>query len=287
MSELTATALDHIRQCAESHNASHVFALFSGGHDSLCATHIAMQTGLVTGVAHINTGVGVHATRQFVRDTCQRYGWPLLELFAKEDCGQDYAAFVMRDGFPGPHGHGMMYARLKDRCIRKLLRDHKDGNRPVALISGCRREESTRRMGTVEPVQRQGRRLWIAPCCNWSGSDQAAYMRQHGLPRNPVKDMMCMSGECLCGAFAQKGELAEWMRCFPDDEGVRDLVALRDKVVADHPWDWDEGPPKWYMEKKRGQDFMFQIQPKIEMLCTRCNSRHESVVAAAKGVAGE
>ncbi len=40
-----------------------VFALFSGGHDSLCAAHLASRTTRFDGCVHIDTGIGVPATR--------------------------------------------------------------------------------------------------------------------------------------------------------------------------------------------------------------------------------
>src|SRR4029079_4773965 len=78
-----------------------VYALFSGGHDSLTATHIAARHPKLTGVIHINTGFGVPQTREFVRETAAREGWNFKEYKAKEDCGQDYKALVREFGFPG------------------------------------------------------------------------------------------------------------------------------------------------------------------------------------------
>ena len=46
-----------------------VFGLFSGGHDSLTATYVASQHSAFTAAVHINTGIGIEATREFVRKT--------------------------------------------------------------------------------------------------------------------------------------------------------------------------------------------------------------------------
>lgn len=54
----------------------YAIALFSGGYDSLVTTHAAMSYMeqayplLPRFVAHINTGIGIEATRTFVRETC-------------------------------------------------------------------------------------------------------------------------------------------------------------------------------------------------------------------------
>jgi len=70
MSEILERAFDE-------HNPVAAFALFSGGHDSLVSTHHAMQDDRVDAVVHVNTGIGIPETRQFVHDTCDRFGWTL------------------------------------------------------------------------------------------------------------------------------------------------------------------------------------------------------------------
>ena len=44
-----------------------VFGMFSGGHDSICAVHMAAQRPEFTAAVHINTGIGIEQTREFVR----------------------------------------------------------------------------------------------------------------------------------------------------------------------------------------------------------------------------
>ncbi len=270
-----------IDRALERHPCSHVFGLFSGGHDSLCACHVAAQHPAFTSIVHIHTGIGVEATREFVRATCERCAWPLLELRAKEDCNQDYEDIVMQHGFPGPHGHRFHYIRLKERCLVKLTKAHKQHAKDhIMLVTGVRSSESTRRMGTVDPIQKDGARVWTAICHDWTNSDQHHYMQQHDLPRNPVKDKMCMSGECLCGAFAKKGELREWLFHFPDDPGIKKLLAIREKVLKQFPWDWDEaGPPAWFRQQQDGQQFLCDMTPEFEgkeMLCQSCHKRDEA-----------
>ncbi len=58
--------------------------------------------------------------------------------------------------------------------------------------------------------------MWVAPLLNWSHEDKHAYLDAHLLPRNPVVEKLCMSGECLCGAFARKGELDEIAFWYPE-----------------------------------------------------------------------
>jgi 3'-phosphoadenosine 5'-phosphosulfate sulfotransferase (PAPS reductase)/FAD synthetase len=139
-------------------------------------------------------------------------------------------------------GHSLVYGRLKERCLRQLVREHKAarGDR-VLLVSGIRRQESRRRMGYVEPVQADGARVWAAPLLNWSHDDKYAYLDAHALDRNPVVERLCMSGECLCGAFARKGELDEIAFWYPDVAArIRALEARA--AAAGVPCRWGQAP---------------------------------------------
>lgn len=264
---------------------SHTFALFSGGHDSLCATHLAMSTGKIDAVVHCNTGIGLRATRVFVREVCERFNWPLIEVRAKEDCGQDYEKIVEEHGFPGPDAHLYMYTLLKERCLRFLEKQYRQYTTkprrriPIALISGCRVSESTRRMGNVKAFDYADHRVWTAIIREWDDADKVRYMAEHGLPLNPTSGTMCMSGECLCGAFASKGELRDWVKFHGDDPGVQNLLRIREKLAAKFPWDWDDpGPPAWFLEQREGQQMMYDMEPepdKFQHLCTKCNLRQE------------
>ena len=220
---------------------------FSGGRDSLAVTHWMMNNVPGTEVFHCNTGIGIEKTREFVRETCKQYGWPLHEIRAKEDCGQDYAAAVVEHGFPGPGGHYMMYARLKERPIRLLVKRAKEGQSrrtKVLLATGIRHEESSRRTRYVgQEVHCLGGQLWVSPMYWWSAQQRDEYIAKHRLPSNPVSALLGMSGECLCGAFAHKGELSLVRLACP---ATADRIERLEKEVraAGHDWGWEESPPK-------------------------------------------
>jgi 3'-phosphoadenosine 5'-phosphosulfate sulfotransferase (PAPS reductase)/FAD synthetase len=220
-----------------------VYGMFSGGHDSLCATHFATQHPAFTAAVHINTGIGVSETREYVRQTAADQGWPLIEIRAKEDCGQDYDELVREHGFPGPFHHRKMYNRLKERAMRRLVRDVKTKvTDRVLLVTGVRKAESVRRMGTVEPINREGARVWCAPLAWFDARHKTEYMEAHGLPRNEVVDQLHMSGECLCGAFAKPGEL-EWLEFCGYTEVVARIRRLEDEARGiGVPCVWGKAP---------------------------------------------
>lgn len=231
-----------------------LFVGFSGGRDSVCATHYMMTTYPGCEVFHCNTGIGIEESRQFVRDTCKSYGWKLHEIRAKEDCGQDYDELVRRFGFPGPAGHSMMYARLKERAIRLLVKRAKLGAHrlsKVLIASGVRYDESLRRMRyATREVNHRGSQLWVNPIYWWSKQKRDDYIAQHRLPINPISEQLGMSGECLCGAFAHKGEKELIRRVSPCTAERIDRLEL---AAADcgFNWGWEGRPPKGASKKQR------------------------------------
>lgn len=274
--ELIERAVSRINEAVEQYKPVAIFGMFSGGHDSLTATYMASRIKGFTGAAHINTGFGVEQTRHFVRNTCREQGWPLFEYAAMDNLNkhglpdpQDYREFVRRLGFPGAHGHGMMYARLKDRQIRRLVREHKTKTKDnIMLIAGCRSQESARRMRNTEPLQKEGCRVWVQPIHDFSKTDCGRVIEYAKLGRNEVVDLIHKSGECLCGAFAKPGELDELAMWFPKEaQMIRDLEA---EIKPKFGWGWEEGPPKPKkcpkLQSIDQQEQLFQMP-----LCWNCN----------------
>lgn len=218
-----------------------VFACYSGGDDSLVSTHIAMQAVPDATVLHINTGIGIEATREHVRSVAADAGWRFIE----ERTPESYDDIVIEHGFPGPGQHGKMYVLLKQRAIDAVVRTAKRERRDrVLFIAGIRRGESKRRAEAPEHHREPGRsRVWASPLANWTKDDVLAYIAKHDLPRNPVSRALCMSGECLCGSFAKPGELAEIESVCPATaRRIRDLEAR--VRAAGHAWGWEDSPAR-------------------------------------------
>ena len=196
---------------------------------------------------HINIGIGIEASRQYVRDTCKAQGWPLTEIRAKEDCGEDYDANVLRHGFPGPDGHQFMYRQLKERAVYALVKRAKVGHprsAKVMIATGVRHDESVRRMGYAgREINKTRAQIWTNPIYWWSKSERDAYNDASGLPENLVAKQLGMSGECGCGAFAHPGELAKW-RAIDPSFGAR-IDRLQSECLArGFTWGWEGRPPK-------------------------------------------
>lgn len=236
---------EEIIAMAEEYEPAARFVGYSGGDDSLVAAHWTMTNVPGCRVLHVNTGIGIERTRQHVRETCDRYDWPLTEIRALEDCGEDYDAIVLKNGFPGPAMHGRMYQRLKERAIRKVVARSKNRRRDKVMIStGIRQDESQRRMGYGDTVvDFVGAQMWVNPLYWRPKSWFMDYIAEHKLPRSPVSQMLGMSGECLCGAFAHPGEKALVRIVDPDTADRIDALEIRVRE-AGHNWGWEDRPPR-------------------------------------------
>ncbi len=258
------TGLERISVAIDRFRPVKVFGLLSGGHDSLTATEIASRHPAFSAAVHIRTGIGVKETFQFVRETCAERGWPLLVYSAAEHVRGDgtpdpqiYRNLVLDQGFPGPAHHGKMYQRLKERQLERLVRDHKKfySRQCVLLVSGRRSQESARRGRTVVERERDPRapgRAWVNPIHDISKIDTSRVIAAAGLRRNPVVDLIHKSGECLCGAFAEPGELEELKLWFP--ETWAEIMAIQADVLKKFPWGWGQRPVKVCPKKMSGRD---------------------------------
>jgi 3'-phosphoadenosine 5'-phosphosulfate sulfotransferase (PAPS reductase)/FAD synthetase len=216
-------------------------ALFSGGNDSTVLLDLFRDR--ITHAAHVNTGIGIEETRQFVRDTAAAYGVPLIE--ESPPPGSTYRELVLSHGFPGPAHHFKMYQRLKERPLHAIRSRFVTDPRSerVVFLAGRRRHESARRAAVPEH-ERTGSIIWASPLVLWTKADINTYRAMRGtVPENPVSALLHMSGECLCGAFARPGEramLADW---FPEVWGqICELEEDAEAVGLPRcQWGWGAG----------------------------------------------
>lgn len=229
----------------QEYDVSHAFLLTSGGNDSIVPLHIFKDDERISGAVHIDTGIRIPETEEHVKKTCNLFGLPLLVYRALENRQADgtpdpqiYEEIVKKFGFPGPSQHLIMYSKLKERQVRRVIRDHKVGRKKIMLITGVRRTESSRRNRNVKEIQKEGAQLWVAPVANWSDNDMAVYRAHHDLPKNPVAENLGMSGECLCGAYAKPGELELIKKHYP--ETARYIESIEENSGC--PWRWEDKP---------------------------------------------
>lgn len=226
-------------------------ALVSGGHDSLTAMHLAYQSEIgLDGVVHINTGIGVPETREFVEQRAKSLGLDYHEVGRPFDgmeghefryWSEEYVQLIQKYGFPGPGAHKWMYLNLKEKPLQRFLSDREG---PIALVSGVSRHESDRRKVNVDDTGVQDFLGYptISPIVEFTGLDVRRYRRGLDLPMNPVVELLEMSGECLCGAFADRGELRMIRLFYPNV--YRRILCLEATVGA--AASLEDGPDREY-----------------------------------------
>ena len=96
--DLVDDAAQTISSAIEEHDPIKVYALVSGGNDSTVVAHLAAALGpRLDGIVHINTGIGVEETREYVREFSTWLELPLIEKRGP----RAYEDLVMEYGFPG------------------------------------------------------------------------------------------------------------------------------------------------------------------------------------------
>lgn len=184
------------------------FSLYSGGKDSWATTEYLASTHQLAGIVTIDTGIATPDWLPFIKESSKRWGAELTVLSTTAS----YDALVLKYGFPGPPAHGMFMNYLKGRAIRKFKKLF-----PGAwLASGVRKDESSRRFrNTKEIGSFEGVPIW-SPLYNWSTERVWECVNGAGYERSPAYQTLCMSGDCLCGAYATKLERAAIIAFYPE-----------------------------------------------------------------------
>jgi len=288
LDEAISTGREHLRAALDEYSPNAIFAGFSGGTDSLMTTHLLHELRDDVAALHINTGIGMKRTRQYVRETCDAHGWD-LEEYRAEDNGYSYDRMVKGEakgvagGFPGPPMHSIYYRRLKQRQIEAAHREHKgEYGGKIVLVTGIRKDESKIRSGYANAtVQHESGVVWVNLIYHVPAHEKQTYIDLHGLETNPVSDVYGMSGECLCGAFDTGGgrlcELKHACEHFGEPETYERIVSLQEEVQDRYPWHWDERRPKWFDDATEGQlslevdeDAKVANRTAREYMCTGC-----------------
>lgn len=244
-----------------------VFLLISGGNDSMVLLHFAQRWADYA--VHVNTGIGIPQTTEFVREQVGKSSLDLLEYHPPVPYDELVLNPKYFGGFPGAFGHRFAYQRLKERCIRQLIRDHREkrGDK-FLLLTGIRKAESARRMGYSHPVDVRGAEVWVNPLLFWENADMREYRRVHEVPESEVAANLHMSGECLCGAFAHPGELDEIAFFYPEVAArIRDLER-RAREAGLRYCEWGVNKP---------------LSEAAGPMCSSCDARQEAFDLTAPG----
>lgn len=264
----------------KKYNPSTYCWLFSGGDDSLTVGEVVSEFQNINYAIHCDTGTGIPETQFFVREHCIKKQIPLI--IERPHLKDSYETYCLEYGFPGKNDtqHFEMYKRLKDHGIDRAISQIRKGKNigKVVLISGARKEESKRRMGSAVNITEEGNLIWVNFINEWKKSECIDYLQNRNIERSPVVKILGRSGECNCGVYADREiELPLLKEHFPSF--YKTLMVLEERVIANgFPWGWAEDIPHGLQKYKNGQQFINGFEPdwvhKMKM-CTNCINKNQ------------
>lgn len=204
------------REFVEEYAIRSLVCCFSGGKDSLVATHYTLTEldgfkshDVQKHVVIVDTTVMCPGTIDFVQEVSDHYGWNLTVLKPKVDFWT-----LVDEGMPMPSMHRRWCCfKLKLEPIKDFVRDL---NPQRAEVTGLRKDESWRRRKLLEVFYLRKSWVWkYAPIINWTEKEVLRYMRKHDLPM-PPHYRLGIKETCLCGAFSNKKQMMIVRAQFPE-----------------------------------------------------------------------
>lgn len=205
------------RDFVKDYSIRSLVCCFSGGKDSLVATHYVLSDldgfkshEIEKHVVFVDTTVMCPGTIQFVSNISQQFGWNLKILKPEVD----FWTLVGEQGYPMPSMRRRWCCfKLKLEPIRDFVRNL---NPQRAEVTGLRRDESVRRRNLPEVFYLKKSRVWkYAPLVDWNEKDVLRYMRKYDLSM-PPHYRLGIKETCLCGAFASKKGMQIVRAQFPE-----------------------------------------------------------------------
>lgn len=244
------------KKAVETYKPSAIVIMFSGGNDSLTAFHVAKHLNIpLTHFVHGITRTGIKETTEFARTTGINSGLCYLEA----DAGTAYEDYVLRKGFfgRGHQAHTFAYHVLKAQPFRKVMSKIRQRRRDfkIILLNGARADESNnRKHNFIEPFNRDPaaqNNIWVNLIHDWSKQDCSDFLTDMKARRNPVTELLCRSGECMCGTMQSQEARQEASYWFP--EWGQWLDRLEKTVTKKFPWRWGNAVSKSHLQEIAGQ----------------------------------
>jgi 3'-phosphoadenosine 5'-phosphosulfate sulfotransferase (PAPS reductase)/FAD synthetase len=264
-----------LSEAIEAFRPRQIVCLFSGGYDSMVATHLAHQLGThgyPMSVWSIDTKLSADGWLEFVRTVAEELQFQDAHVYDNQHGFDENVELVRKYGCPySPKGHTTTYQRLKERAMDAIHMMYKRNVHDKTLfVSGMRRAESAKRAHADEYHQvKRSNKCFVAPIVHWSDEEVTRYRIENDLPENPFYATVKGSGDCQCnwGNFIDYDRLERYSPLLAAGN-----VALLDTLSRDnHGYGWDEEPPV------RIHKDQLSLLPEAELngpfLCTNCSRR--------------
>ncbi len=215
---------ENLKKIVELYRPKNVFILFSGGKDSMVALDVfyrlykTAKLSVKTTIIHIDTGIGISACKEFIREFVKRYPFDFKVLKPE----MSFEEGLKKWGVP-LHGRCRWCFRvLKYQPLSKFL---KSINGVKLSVNGIRIHESSRRfeiygeyLKTNKVYKGRHKEYSYCPILDWNREKVEEYIKVADLPVNPVYKAISMSGECMCMLHDLSEEkIMKIKRFFPED----------------------------------------------------------------------
>ena len=188
-----------------------VSCCFSGGKDSLVATHRIMselgeRQDIDKWVLYADTGIMLPTTKPFIQDVCQSFGWKLHVVDG------NFFDEAKTKGMPSLKRRWCCHV-CKIDPMHKFIKTLKPQR---GEITGLRRDESIRRANLVQIYYKKKVPSWAyAPIIAWSEKQVLRYIREHALPM-PPHYRLGLRETCMCGVYSNRKQMEILKAQFPD-----------------------------------------------------------------------
>lgn len=200
------------REFVEAYDIDNVVCCFSGGKDSLVATHLMLESLRDLNppskyVLFADTTVMIPIARPFVEEISRRFGWDLTVVSPRES----FWIQAAKKGSPTMHRRWCCWG-LKLEPIFGFVASLSG---TTCQVTGMRQKESSRRKDFPQVYWQKRTRSWnYHPLIDWTEEHVDEYIREHHLPRPPWYDLG-VKETCACGAFSSIKEIRKICELWP------------------------------------------------------------------------
>lgn len=249
------TTEEVIMKCGLSLNVKKVFGLCSGGKDSMSACSIAHKIRPLDGIILVDTTIVAKNKEDkpsyiAAKNFAKKLGIPFICIKPLENlkvgfeyvkCIKDYGEgkvyenYCKKYGFPHANLHNQVFRYLKKKAMVGFVKSLTSKNEKVAFISGVRQKESKRRMKNAQLIgidEDTNKLVWIAPIYYWSTAKAFGYVKENGYKLSDSYKTLHLSGDCLCGAYADRKETHLIKVFYPDT--AKQIAYIESIAQKDH-----------------------------------------------------
>lgn len=261
-----------LSEAVQQHKPSLIVCSYSGGYDSMIATHKALiwakrfahSANIVT--IAIDTRIHADGWSEYVKQSAKALGARRFEIWQTTMLDK-WVADVEERGFAYRKAqHKIYFYYLKQNAFRAVVAHYKKHRHDrIMFITGVRRLESRERADTPE-CERIGSNVWCNPLVYWNEQEVHEYRLKHNLPENPFYALTNNSGDCLCNWHTN---ISLTTLNKSATEAAKIITPLDEKCRQRFGYGYGQEPSRYSLQEAAGQLRLFEDDD-IPNLCAGC-----------------